>query len=230
MFSRTDPWERNLQAAHALISAISRTDCGVASEFNNIKKVSRACRSPPTAVRMSNGRNLLMHPNHEALMQFTLLAALPRGLLLLHPGVLRHVDAGRVHAVGHLHGVAAPGRRVLGAHGGHLAPGHVGQRRHELRHRGLAVNEAGLAASLEGVQPEAAFGGRGPRLHHHVVRRLLQVSRRHPVLDSHRLITTNQHRNPPLSCHRQGVRVARGSLHGTLRGARNRKRLLRVCS
>lgn len=87
----------------------------------------------------------------------------------------------------HLHGVAGTRRCMLWTHGGYVATaaGHVGQCRHKFRHRRLTVNEARLVASLEGVQPEAALGGSGPRLHHHVVRRLLQVSRRHPVFDSH---------------------------------------------
>lgn len=138
-----------------------------------------------------------------------MLAVFAGGLLLLHPGVLGHVDAGRSEAVGHVHGVAGPGRRVLGAHGrrpvGQIA-GQMRQRGHELRHGGLTVDEAGLIAAagferqarVRGPsrgQPEASPGAlrrRGPRFYRYELV-VLQVSRRHPgrMSNSHRNRTSH---------------------------------------
>lgn len=118
----------------------------------------------------------------------TLLTILPGGLLLLHPRILRHINTGRPQTVRHVHREAAAGRRVLRTHRRpvrHLAR-QVGQRRHELRHRRLTVDEPRLIAALQrqagmlgggrrGGQPEAAAAGRrtlrrvGARLNHHEV-------------------------------------------------------------
>lgn len=120
-----------------------------------------------------------------------MLAALPGGFLLLHPGILRHVDPRGAHAVRDIHGVSGARRRVLRADGGpvgHFA-GEVRQRRHELGHRWLAVDESGLVASVDGQsgmgrsrssgdrgQPEAAAAAArgalrtvGSRLNHNEV-------------------------------------------------------------
>lgn len=106
------------------------------------------------------------------------------------------------------------GWSVLRTHGGtvgHL-PRQVGERRHELRHGGLAVDEAGFVGVLDGHarrggggEPETTRGGRlwsgGPRLRRgDVLVLLVQVSGRHPrkVFDSHRWKTV----------------IVRGGVHG----------------
>lgn len=146
---------------------------------------------------------------------FTLLAAFPCGLFLLHPWVLGNVDSWRAESVGwavRVHGISSTGWRLLRAQRRpvrHIA-GEVRQGRHELSHGGLAVDEAGLVAAVHGDrggrrhrrEPEAAPGTgarschhirrRRPRLHRHKIVPVQVASRRHSdlVLYSHEIYTT----------------------------------------
>lgn len=144
-----------------------------------------------------------------------MLAAFSCGFFLLHPGVLGDVDSRRAEpvrlAVG-IHGVSSTRWRLLGAERRpvrHVA-GEVRQGCHELRHGGLAVDEACFVAAVHGNRggcrdrrkPKSSPGAgprpshhirrRRPRLHRHEIVPVQVATRRHSdqVLYSHEIYTT----------------------------------------
>lgn len=132
----------------------------------------------------------------------TLLAVFSGRFFLLHPRVLGHVEA----AAGRRQVGRVAGRRMLRAQ---LARAQLRQRRHELGHGGLAVDEAGLGAGLEhgvrracgrhGGQPEPVaavlhavrrrpHGRRAAALHRELLLHLIA----HPHADSHGLASEGE--------------------------------------